>query len=71
MNKMEKTETKTIMPIPITCICCTAITTITMDMYQYFRWRRGFVFIQDAMPDLTDVERDMLVTGLCEQCQPN
>jgi len=38
---------------------------LTRDqMARYLQWQAGQLLIQDALPELTDSEREMLMTGL-------
>lgn len=37
-------------------------------MLGYTRWRTG-TYIQYALPDLSDTDRETLMTGLCAACQ--
>ena len=35
----------------------------------YLLWKNGLVLIQQALPELTPVERECLLSGLCPDCQ--
>ena len=63
-------EKRLTLTFPIICIYCGITTDIVVVMSQYLKWRTGFTFIQNAMPDLTLIEQETLITGLCEKCQP-
>jgi hypothetical protein len=41
---------------------------LTLDQYaRYQQWRNGPLLIQDALPDLTVSEREMLMSGLGDE----
>jgi len=50
------------MGLPEVCV------TLTLDQYErYLRWRNRDMMIQDALPELSDSTREMLMTGLCNE----
>ena len=66
----SQTKTTAIMTIPVKCILCGVDTMIRFDGVKYFAWRNGEGTIQRMLPELTDDERELLVTGLCTKHQP-
>jgi hypothetical protein len=54
--------------ITITCQRCNKEQPmIEIDHWNLVRWRDGFK-IQDAMPDLTPGQRELIISGTCEKC---
>lgn len=51
------------------CPICRAQTTkaLNTSYYEIKDWREG-VLVQDAMPNLTDDEREFVMSGLCDNC---
>ena len=49
------------------CPYCGKETPITVDEKEYLKWQSGEL-IQNAMPLLTPAEREMLITGICQEC---
>lgn len=39
---------------------------ITID--RYFEWKRSGEFVQNAFPELTASQRELLISGICEKC---
>lgn len=39
---------------------------ITID--RYFEWKRSGEFVQNAFPELTAGQRELLLSGICEKC---
>jgi len=37
----------------------------------YARWKTGEVLIQDALPELSIHDRELLISGTCEHCWRN
>lgn len=56
--------------LKITCPFCLSLTTRMVDVLpeQIRAWQAG-ALIQDAMPDVSPVDREWLITGLCPVCQ--
>lgn len=50
------------------CPFCGQVTTVEVPFEQYILWEMGEL-IQNAMPDLTPTEREVLISGLCPKCQ--
>ena len=54
--------------VAIICPFCGANHTVEINLAQYKAWQNGEL-IQNAMPDLTPIEREQLISGLCPKCQ--
>ena len=54
--------------VAITCPFCGEDYAVEVDLAQYEAWQNGKL-IQNAMPDLTPIEREQLISGLCPKCQ--
>jgi hypothetical protein len=39
---------------------------LTEGQYERYQWWRRGMLIQEALPDLSDDQREMLMTGLCD-----
>lgn len=50
-----------------TCPLCQKTNEIEVNMHDYLAWQNGLV-IQSAMPYLSASEREMLITGICDDC---
>ena len=50
-----------------TCILCSEEVTITTTEEGMTQWYNG-EFIQDAMPELTPDEREIMISGICGLC---
>lgn len=50
------------------CPMCLRINTLTVPKEGYSLWLNRRALIQDALPNLTDNEREMLKTGICPRC---
>jgi len=57
--------------VTITTLCpfCRALNKVTVDYDQYMVWQRG-AMIQRAMPKVPARERELLITGICDDCFP-
>ena len=56
-----------LMLVKTTCPWCHNDTYIQVDAEEYCRWMNGTP-IQQAMPDLDENEREMLISGICPEC---
>lgn len=54
--------------IEITCPFCGTDHAVEVDLAKFKAWQNGEL-IQNAMPDLTFIEREQLISGLCPKCQ--
>lgn len=52
-----------------TCPFCGELNVITVSEEEYERYYLDGMMIQDAMPDLTPTEREMIISGICPSCQ--
>lgn len=59
-------DTTMLMGIP--CPSCNAYTQIEVPLNGYANWEKGML-IQKAMPELSEVDRETLISGLCPTCQ--
>ena len=50
------------------CPKCYGETILSVDRDGLIAWREGHQHIQDALPELDDDQREMLITGLCPKC---
>ena len=62
--------------ITLTNICpfCNKAHTITVDRKEYYDGlvaRECGALIQDAFPNFTPSEREMIMTGICDKCWDN
>lgn len=53
--------------LQLTCIMCHTEHTITVPQRGYHRWKCG-EHIQDALPQLSDDDRELLVSHICGKC---
>ena len=51
------------------CTFCGEPNVITISEEEYTNYYIKGMLIQDAMPDLTATEREMLISGICPSCQ--
>lgn len=49
------------------CMVCFKASEITVSAEAYHRWERGEL-IQRAFPELSDNERELLITGIHPEC---
>lgn len=55
------------MQIEVTCIRCKKVYQIILSDKGYKRWQGG-EFIQDALPELSADERELLMSSICGPC---
>lgn len=55
------------MLVKTTCPICHRDAYLQVDAEEYARWQAGEL-IQIAMPDLNEIEREMLISGICPWC---
>lgn len=55
------------------CVCpfCHKRQEVEVDTYKYMLWNVGELLIQDAFPELSSSERELLMTGICNKCWPS
>jgi hypothetical protein len=63
-----KFETIEIARVTATCPMCGAETEIIVDKPRFDAWQGGEL-IQRVFPDYTRTQREILITGLCPDCQ--
>lgn len=51
------------------CPMCGKTHGVTVNPEEYNKWASGMAHIQDAMPRLSAIEREQLLSGLCPICQ--
>jgi len=51
-----------------TCMVCRKPSEIVVSENRYNLWRHGGVRVQDAFPDLTQAQREILITGTHDSC---
>ena len=51
----------------VQCVHCGDFAIITVNPMDYQSWQEG-ALIQDAMPYLSADEREMLISGTCDEC---
>lgn len=56
------------MKVEKTCFSCGQVTTIECNESEYLKWKND-TNIQHAMPSLSVMERETLISGLCFDCQ--
>lgn len=49
------------------CPGCGTVQAVRVSVGSYISWQTG-VLIQDAMPELTDDQREFFITGVCPTC---
>ena len=49
------------------CICCNKQHVIRVNQEGYKAWRRGEL-IQNALPNVSPEDREMLISGICPVC---
>jgi hypothetical protein len=52
----------------IRCESCSNLYTMMYNREDMTDWLSGSLFIQDAMPYLSDNERELLLSGICGEC---
>ena len=53
--------------VSVKCRICGAVENIAVSMHGYDKWKAGEM-IQDALPDLSADEREMLLSRTCSSC---
>lgn len=57
-----------LLTIGLRCYQCEQEHSVTVPETGFSRWRAG-ALIQSAMPELSPMDREKLMTGMCEACQ--
>lgn len=50
------------------CTVCNRHASVVVDLMGYYVWRRGSALIQNALPELSPAEREILITGTHPAC---
>lgn len=58
------------MQLEVKCIKCKKVYTVDVPKEGLFNWQRGML-IQDAMPDVSADDRELLMSHLCSSCFNN
>ena len=56
------------MHIEMTCKRCKRRRVMKVPLEGYLAWKSGLKLLQDAMPYVSDGDREMLRSGICETC---
>lgn len=56
------------MLVKVTCKMCHDILSIKVPIEGYLAWQSGTKHIQDAMPQVPEGDRELLMSGICESC---
>lgn len=54
--------------VEVTCVNCHTPHTIAVPTAGYKRWATGQAKIQEALPTLSNDERELLMSGICPRC---
>jgi len=54
--------------IDLPCQVCGKNCTLLIDKQGFEDWLNGEKYIQDALPELTAGERELLISGTCDDC---
>lgn len=54
--------------VEVECVSCKTKHTILVPTSGYKLWASGQAKIQDAMPQLSEDERELLMSGICPKC---
>ena len=54
--------------VEVTCVNCHTQHTIAVPVAGYRRWATGQAKIQDALPMLSEDERELLMSNICPRC---
>lgn len=56
--------------LELRCPICDAVYFINdVDLDRYHRWQKGHECIQNVFPMMSIVDREKLITGMCDNCQ--
>ena len=53
--------------VAVPCRLCDTVHDLTVNVEGYVNWQAG-EFIQDALPELSCDERELLISGACGAC---
>ena len=57
------------MTIETKCPFCGKINEVEMNETAFIEWQYNGKNIQDAAPEMSATEREMLISGICPECQ--
>ena len=52
----------------IICPFCGTSEFFELDFKKYVMWTENRLYIEDAMPELTNAERERFISGVCGDC---
>jgi hypothetical protein len=55
------------MIIKVVCFCCRSIVQLDVNEEGFNKWKNGEL-IQNALPELTQAQRELLISNMCETC---
>ncbi len=55
----------------VECPFCHKVSKVVVSSYDWMVYEMGENLIQDCFPTLTPSERELFITGMCEDCQKN
>ena len=55
------------MKIAVRCVMCHTDHVVDVPRGGFFAWKRG-AFIQDAMPEVSPDDRELLISKICGDC---
>lgn len=56
------------MKVNVKCISCNEEILIEVEEEKYNSWKNGDGFIEDIMPELPAEDRELLISGTCDNC---
>lgn len=54
--------------VDTTCPLCQKPHRVSVAATEYWSWMAGIISVQAAFPELSNAEREMLITGTCGPC---
>ena len=57
------------MTIETRCPFCGKINEVNISEEAFFEWQYGGKNIQDVVPKMSATDREMLISGICPECQ--
>lgn len=57
--------------IEVACVHCQNVYALMVEQSGFDNWSQGLQLIQNAMPYLTAGERELLISGTCDDCWDN
>ena len=67
MKHYTLTEIHQQIRVNVDCLFCPTTETVVVPKQDYQRWQQGML-AQQAMPTLTPIARDVLITNMCTAC---